>query len=68
VTQVRQPQDSQRPSLRQLVRHPVGTLRSGHHKTINAYGFGLGLLAAVVTFVAVITMWLVGRLGPLLLQ
>lgn len=44
------------------------TLRLGHHKTINAYGFGLGLVMVVCAFVAVVTMWLAIRLGPLLLQ
>ncbi|MGW2105045.1 hypothetical protein [Streptomyces sp. NPDC001948] len=43
-------------------------MRLGHHKTINAYGFGLGLVMVVCAFVAVVTMWLAIRLGPLLLQ
>ncbi|MFD4943559.1 hypothetical protein ACFWNT_13705 [Streptomyces sp. NPDC058409] len=50
------------------MRHPVGTLRRGHHKTINEHGFGLGLLAAVAIFIAIVTIWLVSRLVPLLRQ
>lgn len=68
MTQVRRTSNSRRPWLSHLVRHPVGTVRRSHNKTINEHGFGLGLLAAVSVFFTIVVVWLASRLVPLLLH
>lgn len=70
MTRASSASSNQSPSLIHLVRHcvqhPVRTVRRNHRKSVDASGFGLGLLAVVGVFIAFVVTWVVNQLGPLL--